>query len=203
MLYMKKVIYDENEINDLASILDNNEVICVPTDTVFGLCSKTNSLEAYNNLVDIKDRPINKLFPVMCSDIEQIRDLALINDNVEKIIKEFMPGPLTIILKIKDNPHNYIDLKQDTIAIRLATSDVLYKLIKLIDCPLFMTSANKSGASPCKNIDEVICQIPNIGGILKGSIFYSIPSTIIDCSNDDIKIIRNGPITLEDIKKVL
>lgn len=71
----------------------------------------------------------------------------------------------------------------------------------MIDCPLFITSVNKSGANPCKNIEEIIYQFPNIGGILKGSVFYSIPSTIVDCSSGDIKIIRNGPITLKDIKK--
>ena len=69
MLYMKNINY-ENEINDLAFLLDSNEVICVPTDTVFGLYSNTNSVGACNNLVNIKDRPINKLFPIMCSDIK-------------------------------------------------------------------------------------------------------------------------------------
>ena len=199
---MNNVLCSENDISLLADLLDKNEVICVPTDTVYGLCVKTNSFSAYNNLVNIKDRPTNKLFPVMCSDIDQIKDIAIVNDRAEKILEEFMPGPITIILKIKNNPKNYIRLNQDTVAVRLATSSSLKKIIKLVDCPLFMTSANKSGHSPCKNIDEVFNTFPDIKGILEGEIIYFVPSTIIDCVGDDFKIIREGPITCDDINNI-
>ena len=199
---MNNLIFSDKDISILADILDNNEVICVPTDTVYGLCAKTNSYLAYNNLVNIKDRPNNKLFPIMCSDLNQIKEIALINSKTEKLIKKYMPGPITIILKIKDNPNNYINLDQDTIAVRLATSATLRKLIELLDCPLFMTSANKSGYSPCKNIDEVLKNFSNLKGVLAGDVTYSIPSTIVDCVGDDFKILREGPITVDDINNI-
>ena len=199
---MGNLIFSDKDILILADLLNNNEVICVPTDTVYGLCAKTNSYLAYKNLVNIKDRPNNKLFPIMCSDLNQIREIALINDKTEELIKKYMPGPLTVILKIKDNPKNYINLDQDTIAVRLATSPTLKRLIQQIDCPLFMTSANKSGYSPCKNIDEVLKNFSNLKGVLAGNVTYSIPSTIVDCVGDDFKILREGPITVDDINNI-
>ena len=59
--------YKENEIDKLASILKNNGVISVPTDTVYGICARINSEKAHNILMDLKERPKNKAFPIMCA----------------------------------------------------------------------------------------------------------------------------------------
>ncbi len=83
--------YKENEIEELADILKNDGVICVPTDTVYGLCARINSQAAYNKLVAIKKRPVNKAFPIMCADEEQIKNVAIVCEEAEKLIKEFMP----------------------------------------------------------------------------------------------------------------
>ena len=91
--------YKSNEIDKLSEILKNDGVISVPTDTVFGVCARINSIKAYDNLVKTKNRPITKPFPVMCADEEQIRSIAIIDEKAEKLIKEFMPGPITLVLR--------------------------------------------------------------------------------------------------------
>ena len=98
---MKRYTY--NEIDKLADILKNDGVICVPTDTVYGLCARINSKKAYDNLVNIKNRPNIKLFPVVCLDEEQIKNIAIVNKYAEKLIHAFMPGPITLVFKKKDN----------------------------------------------------------------------------------------------------
>ena len=97
--------YNKNEINELSEILKNDGVISVPTDTVYGLCCKINSKKAYEKLLDIKERPINKAFPIMCLNEEQIREIGIVDKKIEKIISAFMPGPITLIL----NKRKYID----------------------------------------------------------------------------------------------
>lgn len=94
--------YNEEEYKQLVKILKNDGIISVPTDTVFGLCARIDSKIAYNKLMKIKNRPVEKSFPVMCADIEQIYSIATINNVEEKIIKIFMPGPITLILNKKD-----------------------------------------------------------------------------------------------------
>ena len=79
--------YKSNEIDKLSEILKNDGVISVPTDTVFGVCARINSIKAYDNLVKTKNRPITKPFPVMCADEEQIRSIAIIDEKAEKLIK--------------------------------------------------------------------------------------------------------------------
>lgn len=192
-------IYKENEIDDLSNILKNNGVISSPTDTVYGLCANIDSRVAYNKLIDIKGRPKSKAFPIMCSNIDQIKQIALVDEKIELFIKKLMPGPITIILHKKENLPDYITNNQDTIAIRMAPTSTLKNLIEKVDNPLFMTSANKSGESPCNNIEEIEKNFPNIDGIIDGKISFSKPSTIVDLTDNDIKIIREGPITIEDI----
>ena len=70
--------YKQTEIEKLAEILKNDGVISVPTDTVFGVCARMNSKIAHDNLIKVKNRPISKSFPIMCADIEQIKNIAIV-----------------------------------------------------------------------------------------------------------------------------
>lgn len=195
--------YKENEIDELVEILKNNGVISVPTDTLYGFCAIINSQQAYKKLIEVKNRPENKAFPVMCANKEQIESIVFVDEKVKKLIKAFMPGPITLVLKKKMNLPDYITNGKDTIAIRMATSKILKDLIEKVESPVFMTSANQSGKLPCKNLDEIEKACPMLDGMLEGNIVFGEGSTILDCSLEEIKILREGPITLEQIKKVM
>lgn len=195
--------YGQNEIDKLAEILKKDGVISVPTDTVYGVCARISSKKAHDNLVRVKNRPENKLFPIMCADKEQIRSIAIINEKAEKIIDAFMPGPITIVMKKKENLPEYVNNGTETIAIRMATSDVLQELIKKTGSPVFMSSANRSGKQVCTNLDEIEKECPLLDAMLEGEVTFGQASTIVDCSTDDVKILREGPITKEKIKKAL
>ena len=195
--------YKENEIDELVRILKNDGVISVPTDTVYGVCACMNSEKAHDKLVIVKNRPKNKLFPIMCADEEQIKSIAIVDDRAEKIIKAFMPGPITLILKKNYNLPDYINNGNDTIAVRMATSRILEDLIRKVGSPLFMSSANQSGEKTCTSLDEIEKACPLLDGMLEGSVTFGKGSTILDCSSEDIKILRQGPILKEQIDKVL
>lgn len=193
--------YESYEIQKLVQILKKDGVISVPTDTVFGICARIDSERAYNKLVKVKNRPAHKAFPVMCANVSQIKDIAEVNENAEKIIREFMPGPITIILKKKVEVPSYITNGKDTIAIRLATSSKLKEIILKLDSPIFMTSANKSGEKECSTLEEIEENCPLLDGIVIGNVIFSKGSTIVDCTNNEIKVVREGPVLLEEIKK--
>ena len=195
--------YKQNEIDELVKILKNDGVISVPTDTVYGVCARISSQEAHDKLVVVKNRPNEKAFPVMCANIEQIKSIAIVNKNAEKIIKAFMPGPITLVLKKNKDLPDYVTNGKDTIAIRMATSDVLKEIIEKVGSPLFMTSANKSGEPICNNFDDIEKACPLLDGMLDGKVNYGEASTIVDCTSNEIKILRNGPISLKKIEKIL
>ena len=85
----------------------------------------------------------------------------------------------------------------------MATSKPLEELIEKVGSPIFMTSANLSGEPVCKTIKEIENVFPNIDGIMEGNVEYGQASTIVDCTSDEVKILREGPIKLEDIKKII
>ena len=198
--------YKQNEINELVNILKNDGVISVPTDTVYGICACINSPKAYDKLVSIKNRPSSKSFPIMCANEEQINSIAIVNENAKKLIKAFMPGPITIVLNKKTDVVNMINnagLRSTTeVAIRMATSKFLKELI-LKTGPIFMTSANKSGEPVCKTLDDIERICPSLDGMLEGNVTFGKESTIIDCTSEEIKIQRQGVISSEQISTVL
>lgn len=195
-----KIIKEESYI-EAVKILKNDGVIAIATDTVFGVCARTMSKKAFEKLIKVKNRPKEKAFPIMCKDISDMKLVGVIDNKTETIIENFMPGPLTIIVKKKDNLPIYIGEGKETIAIRMATSDVLDKIIGELGEPIFMTSANRSGEEEYKSIKEIIEKLPLVDGVVESEPNYNKASTILDTIN--MKILREGPITLEEINKAL
>ena len=194
--------YKSNEISKLVEILKNDGVIAVPTDTVYGLCANMNSIKVRKKLELIKERLPNKSFPIMCNNIEQIKKIAIITEKIEKLINTFMPGPITLVLKKSKNVPNYINEGSFEIGVRMATTKELQKIIELLGEPVLMTSANKSGENVCKTIEEIEEKLPEIDAILEGEISFGQASTIVDCTSNEFKILREGPIKLEEIEKI-
>ena len=199
--------YKQSEIKTIANILKEDGVISVPTDTVYGICARINSSKAYDRLVNVKNRPSNKSFPVVCSDIEQIKSIAIVDKRSEKLIKAFMPGPITLVLNKRPEAFSYINnagmRETDELAVRMAPSKFLEELIKEVGSPLFLTSANKSGKTACKTIEEIEKVCPTLDGMVEGEVFFREASTIIDCTSSEIKIQRQGPISKEQIMEIL
>jgi len=195
--------YKQSETSKLAEILKNDGVISVPTDTVYGVCSRICSKKAHDNLVKAKNRPYNKLFPIMCADEEQIKSIALVNEKVELLIRKFMPGPITLVLPKQPNLPEYINNGGPTIAIRMATSKPIEDLIKKTGSPIFMSSANQSGEPACTSLDEIEKACPTLSGMMEGDVFFGKGSTIVDCTSDTIKVLREGPISLNQILEAI
>jgi len=195
--------YKQNEIAAMAEILKKDGVISVPTDTVYGVCARMDSQQAQENLRDVKHRPAMKAFPVMCSDEAQITEIAEVDARAEKLIHAFLPGPVTLILKKKEGVPDYVNGGMGTLAIRMATSDALRQLIQASGTPVFMTSANQSGEPVCTSLDEIEVSCPTLDGMMEGNVSFGEASTIIDCTSEEVKILRQGPVTMEQIQKAL
>ena len=87
----------------MAEILRNDGVLSVPTDTVYGVCARMDTVEAQENLRRVKNRPATKAFPIMCADEAQIASICHITSRDHLLIEAFMPGPVTLILKKKED----------------------------------------------------------------------------------------------------
>lgn len=199
---MKLVNFNDKEI--LKKELDNDGVIAFPTETVFGLGADSSSKKAFNNLVSIKNRTPDKPFTLMCYSIEQVSEILYINDIAKKIIDKFIPGSITLLLKAKENIEDYLHLNSKYVGVRIPNETKLLDFLKFYGKPLLVPSANKSNEEPAKTVKEVFDYFDGeIEYCVIGKCNENIPSTIIQVDEDDIKLIRKGPISESEIREVL
>lgn len=177
-------------------------VIIFPTDTVYGIGTKIFDVEGIEKIYKIKNRPKDKPLACLCASLEQIKDIAEVTEDAEKLIKEFLPGALTIILKSKPIIYNKIGYK--TIGVRIPDCKVALDILNE-NGPMLTTSVNESGYSPINEYDEIVNKYENVvDKIYKPTQKSSnVSSTVVMIIENDIKILREGAITLNDINDCL
>ena len=184
--------------------LDNSQVIAFPTETVMGLGVYFNDKVAYELLNKIKNRPEDKPYTLMLGDKNDIEKYAFVSERDKAIINAFVPGPVTLLLKSKDIVPSYVTHNTGIIGVRVPDMELVQELIKYCETPLLVPSANKSGEKPALTSLEVKEIFKNeLGYIFEQDSLGQRHSTIIDLTSEQVKILREGPISIEDINKVL
>jgi len=187
------------------SCLNNNQPCILPTDTYYALSVKACSSTAVKNLFDIKKRDLNKPVPILISKLEDIKKYCEISSEIlNKLSKKFWPGPLTIVLPLLGGIPKEINNNSGYIGVRVPDHSFTIDLINLLGEPITGTSANISNTPPSKNIEEIIDSFDS-----KVCTYVDIPcgketlsSTVIKIDNENgIDILREGPISIEDIYK--
>ena len=184
--------------------LNNHQAIAFPTETVFGLGVFYDDKEAYELLNKIKKRREDKPYTMMLDDVKKISNYAFIKDKYLPIINKYMPGSLTILVTAKENVPSYVTHNTGIIGIRIPSNKEALELLRFINKPLLVPSANKADQKPALNEEEVKTIFKEeIQVIVPGKISSGEPSTIIDLTGDEIKLIRKGPIPLEELNQLI
>jgi len=194
-----KVNCNDEGIRKSVEIIENGGVIIFPTDTVYGIGCDPYDANAVKKIYEIKSREKIKSLPVLVSSIEIVKQISIIDEFTEKIIKKYWPGPLTLILKLKDkNLKKSLNL-EDKIAVRIPNSLCTLKLLN--KCNLLVgTSANVSGDSSFTDPQECMKNVKNYDVFVDGGTITSKgESTIIEIENEKIHVIREGALKKEDI----
>ena len=184
--------------------LDKSQVVAFPTETVMGLGIYFDDPKAYQLLNKIKNRPEDKPYTLMLGDVKDIEKFAYLSNRDLQIVKAFMPGPVTLLLKAKENVPGYVTHNTGVIGVRVPAMPLVCDFINYCGKPLLVPSANKSGEKPALTSKEVKQIFGNeVAYIFDSDSLRQSPSTIIDLTSEQVKILREGPISLEDINKVL
>ena len=198
---MKKL--SKRQLSEAAEILSNGGLIAFPTETVFGFGVIFDNKESYSRLIQVKRRPPEKPFTLMLSSTDDIEKYAYIDERATKLIKKYMPGQFTIILKAKENLPSYCISKEGNVGIRISGDKMVRDLIAEVGKPLLVPSANKSGEPPLTKSEDVIKIFEKeIDAVIEGESTSNIPSTIV-LLNENVNVIREGVITKEEIFKTL
>lgn len=199
-------LYNENpnprEIRKIADILRDGGLIIYPTDTVYGLgCDITNS-KAVEKVARWKGINVEKSnFSFICSDFSHLSVYTKpISNSVFKIIKKNLPGPFTFILEANNNVPKYFKGKKKTVGIRIPDNNIIREIISELGNPIVSTSIHDEDEVLEYTTDpELIHEKYEsfVDVVIDGGQGERIPSTIVDCSNNSIEIIREGKGKLE------
>lgn len=185
-------------------ILNNGGLLVFPTDTVYGLASLPNQKEFVERLYVVKGRNAARAIAVLLGDESQLTQVAVApNETARRLAQAFWPGPVTLILPRQPSlPEALSPLP--TIGVRVPNHPVALALLRLTG-PLAVTSANISGAENTNTAQEALAQLKGRvhlvidGGRTPGG----VPSTVVDCTSLEPVILREGPISLEQIQDAL
>jgi L-threonylcarbamoyladenylate synthase len=194
-----KVNCDKEGIEKASQIINQGGIAIFPTDTVYGIGCNPYNKDSVRKIYEIKSRDISKPFPVLVYSKEIAERIASFDEFTKKIVERFWPGTLTIILKLTDENLKRSLNVTDKIAIRVPNHKCTLELLKKCNF-LVGTSANISGQSSFTNPDECFNNIQKYDVFVDGGIITSkAESTIIEIENEEIKIIREGSLSYEEI----
>jgi Sua5/YciO/YrdC/YwlC family protein len=190
----------QNAITGALEILLSGGLVAFPTDTVYGVGCLAFHQQAIESIYIAKDRPMEKAIPVLIGDSTDIIQVAEeIPIFAMRLIARFWPGPLTVLVPKKSTLPEAISATP-TVGVRVPDHEIARALLRLAG-PMAVTSANISGRPSPTTAAQVSSQLNGRiamiidGGVTRGG----IPSTLVDCTGDEIQILREGPLTKEQL----
>ncbi len=194
-----KMSCNKEGIEKASQIVNQGGIVIFPTDTVYGIGCNPYNKEAVKRIYKIKSRDITKPLPVLAYSIETAEKVVEFDQFTKKIVEKFWPGPLTVILKVVDKKIKGSLNLENKIAIRVPDHKCTLELLE--KCGFLVgTSANVSGDLPYTNPEDCLRNLENYDIFIDGGVITSKgESTIIEIENEQIRIIREGSLTKEEI----
>lgn len=191
-------------IEEFEEILHNGGALVLPTETVYGIFAKALDETAVNHVYQLKKRPRDKAMNLNVADYQTISEFSKEQPSYLKdLFEAFLPGPLTIILKANDKVPAWINSGKSTVGFRLPNHPLTADLIKKTG-PLIGPSANISGNESGKEYASIMAAFDHeVAGYEDDQAITGQDSTIVDLSGEKAKILRQGALTADELKKVV
>ncbi len=202
----KQLLPTPEGIDEAARLLEQGQLVAIPTETVYGLAANALNPVAVASIFTAKERPMDNPLIVHIADIKDWEPLVThIPDNARRLAQAYWPGPLTIILPAAPCVPNEVRGGLSTVAVRFPSHPVAQAIILHAGCPLAAPSANRSGApSPTSAARVTEDMQGRIAAVMDGGdSAVGVESTVIDLSCHPPRLLRPGGITPEMLEEVL
>ena len=188
---------DPRHIQRVVDLLGNGGVIIYPTDTVYGIGCDIFKARAVERVARIKGlRPEKARFAFICSDLSHLSDFARHVDNSTfKLMKSYLPGPYTFILPAGHQVPRSIKQHRKTVGIRIPDNNIILEIVRMLGHPILTTSLKEEDEileypTDPELISEEYGDLVDL--VIDGGYGGMIPSTIIDCTQDEPVVVRQG-----------
>ncbi|OGK16715.1 hypothetical protein A3H80_00075 [Candidatus Roizmanbacteria bacterium RIFCSPLOWO2_02_FULL_37_19] len=205
-MYIIQAKKNEKEaIQQTVKILRKGGIAVVPSDTVYGLSVDATNKVAVEKLIRYKSRPPGKAISIFTGTLERTKEYVTVSNKQEKIISTMVPGQYTFIFPSTHKIDKKLESERGTLGIRVPDFQFINGVVKAFGKPITATSANISGTSPHYSIDALLKATPKskqrmIDAIIDyGKLPRNKPSTVIDFTEGDIRILRQGDMRFQRI----
>lgn len=199
----------EKVVRETVEVLRAGGLVVFPSDTVYGLAVEATSQRAVDKLLKFKDRFTGKAISVMVADEKMARDYVELSGSAKNIYKNLLPGPFTVISKGKHKVAKGVEAENGTLGIRIPDNKLMRELARKLRKPITATSANLAGKNPCYSVGAFWKQLSKkkrgmvdlvIDG---GKLPNNKPSTVIDSTEPEIKVLRRGDLVTGSARQTL
>jgi tRNA threonylcarbamoyl adenosine modification protein (Sua5/YciO/YrdC/YwlC family) len=194
-------IYPENpnyrQISKIIEILEKGGIIIYPTDSVYGMGCDIHNRKAVDKIARIKGIKSDKAnFSIICHSLSQLSDYTRpISNVVFKLMKKNLPGPFTFILKANNKVPDIFQSNKKTVGIRIPNNNIVLEIVKEFGSPLLTTSVHDEDeiieyTTDPELIHENFGEVVDV--VIDGGYGQNVPSTVVDCTEEEPVIIRQG-----------
>lgn len=200
---------NKSDKNSVCSSLLNNNIVILPTDTVYGIAANALETIAVKKIFQIKKRPYNKPLIVNYYSLQDVEVDAIVCPLAKKLIEIYWPGSLTLVLKKRTRCKisNMVFANKNSIAVRVPSHPFVRSVLKTVQFPLAISSANISGDVTLNNAIQIkkslTEEFKQIQFIESSIDFHGVESTIIDLHTGKVKLLRKGILSTENLEKII
>ncbi|HAI22791.1 TPA: threonylcarbamoyl-AMP synthase [Candidatus Collierbacteria bacterium] len=200
---MKTVLLSQLKTDEVVKVLKANGLVVYPTETVYGLGVDATSEMALEKLWKFKGERGNKPVLVAVSGVAMAEEYVILSDLGKKVVQKYWPGAVAIVATSKNKVSKKAQGETNTLGLRNPDSKDILEIIDIFGKPITSTSANVSGAMTAKSLKEFLETVPKEKQKLidlfidAGELLLRQPSTIVDTTGKEIKILRQGSIVVE------
>lgn len=183
------------------AVLSSGGVVAVPTETVYGLAADALDARACAKIFEAKERPLSDPLIVHVPSVDWVERLAFPSDIARRLAERFWPGPLTLVVPRRGEVPDIVTAGQATVALRMSAHPVFSELLSAFGRPVAAPSANRFGRISPTTAQHVVSEL---GGRIPivldgGACRHGIESTIVLAGEGEIRILRSGPVTAEQL----
>ena len=187
---------DPRRINHIVNALQDGAVIIYPTDTIYGMGCDIHNARAVERVARIKGiRAAKNEFSFICYDLSHIADYARVSNQAFKLMKSVLPGPFTFLLQATNNVPKLLNTNKKTVGIRVPDNDIPRQIVHELGNPIITTSIRDEDEVIEYSTDpELIFEKfqNQVDIVIDGGYGGNIASTIVDATQDDFTIVRQG-----------
>jgi tRNA threonylcarbamoyl adenosine modification protein (Sua5/YciO/YrdC/YwlC family) len=190
---------EPRKVKRAVEFLERGEVICYPTDTVYGLGCDLMNKQAIERLYQVKKMDRDQPLAFICPDLADIAKYAIVENAAYRVLRRYLPGPYCFILPATREVPKMVLRKQKTVGIRVPKHAVTQALVRELGRPIISTTAAPHGEDPMIDPYEISELFPSLELVLDAGTGGTEPTTVVDLTGEVAVVVREGAGPVDDL----